>query len=216
MGGDGGVIASNRRYMRGAGAADHTGDSARQTKLDPAVEKEEIQRSMKFCALSGQPLEFGKQTIVVCPYGRLYHKEAAVEALLRRKQTDQDELGGHIRGLKDLHEVHFSLLNSMPICPITGNDLNGNIPAYVVIPGKPDEVNALSKKGMEQVDKQTIVADYGPIERKIRLAPPAAILDILKNEIIQKNAEEKISRELKRGLKKRKRIEGEVLACANK
>jgi hypothetical protein len=30
MGGDGGVIASNRKYMRGAGTADHTADASRQ------------------------------------------------------------------------------------------------------------------------------------------------------------------------------------------
>jgi len=78
MGGDGGVIASNRRYMRGAGTADATGDSARggNESIDPAVAEVEARRAMVTCALSGRPLQFGERTVVTCPYGRLYHKEA--------------------------------------------------------------------------------------------------------------------------------------------
>ena len=81
MGGDGGVIASNRRYMRGAGTADHTGDVSRSNSgADADVVRQEAARAMRFCALSQKPLEDGA-AIVACPYGRLYLKEAALEAL---------------------------------------------------------------------------------------------------------------------------------------
>ena len=85
MGGDGGVIASNRKYMRGAGTADHTGDLNRH-----AAQKFNAQEVMKTCALTKTPLHTSVgNTIVTDPYGSLYHKEAAVQALLTRKQAQE-------------------------------------------------------------------------------------------------------------------------------
>lgn len=142
MGGDGGVIASNRRYLRGAGAATTTADYASRTSQnDPIITEQENARCMLHCYLTDQPLQFTNtdtsSSIVVCPYGRLYHKEAAVEALLQRKQQQQLEkkrkleqtfdendpidendvtkttastLGDHIRGLKDLYDVRFETI----------------------------------------------------------------------------------------------------------
>ena len=105
MGGDGGVVATNQRYMRGAGSPDHTANSSRASALDVAeAEKEWLQQGMRMCAITGQSFDFtppddradgdtnsGSKAraqnfqstgIVVCPYGRLYSSEAAVQALL--------------------------------------------------------------------------------------------------------------------------------------
>ena len=71
MGGDGGTKAVQRSYLRGAGSASTTADAARHTgDLDPAIVEEEIARSFRHCAITGEPLDFGSP-IVACPYGRL-------------------------------------------------------------------------------------------------------------------------------------------------
>jgi len=147
MGGDGGVVATNRRYMRGAGSADHTADSSRASALDVAeAEKERLQQGMRMCAITGQSFDFtppddrvdgdtnsGSKAraqnfqstgIVVCPYGRLYSREAAVQALLRRLEqhrshttqgggecVTEPEIGWHVRGLKDLNPVRFYVVD---------------------------------------------------------------------------------------------------------
>lgn len=201
MGGDGGVIASNRRYMRGAGTADTVGDVSKHgAGKDPALVAEELTRIMTTCALTGQPLKFEEETIVACPYGKLYKKEAAVEALLRRKTHDTDELGDHIKGLKDLHEARFSTTKGkdgtvVPICPVTEKELNGHIPAYLVLPGNPDEVNVVSERVLTEM--KDLIEEYGPIERKIRLAPPEAVLEEVKRELDERRSKKKSDKKRK-------------------
>lgn len=199
MGGDGGVIASNRRYMRGAGTAEH------KEHRDEELERQEIARTMQLCAASSQPLLFSSSsTIVTCPYGNLYHKEAAVEALLRRKQ-EETLIGDHIRGLKDLHEVRFHVTKTsdgsiIPTCPITGRELNGNIPAMALIPGKAGQCNVVSERGIKEMGAD-FEAEYGPVEEKIRLAPPLDVLMDMKAKFEEKRALPKKSK------KKRKVVE---------
>jgi hypothetical protein len=158
MGGDGGVIASDRRYMRGAGQADHTADSKRASKAAIAKAEREAQtQNMTTCAITGASLDY-KEEIVTCPFGKLYGREAAVEALLRRKteeakdtktsntsgSRDTVDLGWQVRGLKDLHPVRFQLAKKVsngcnlrvPVCPITSVELNGIQPAFVLVKRK--------------------------------------------------------------------------------
>ena len=173
------------RQMRGAGKADHTGDSNHKVEaLDPAIEKEELRRTMSTCAVSGNPLRFGKETIVTCPYGRLYHKEAALEALLKRKQDDSDTIGEHIRGLKDLKEVRFHLItlvdgSVVPACPVRGTELNGQIPAVALIPG--GEINVVSERAVKEMGPD-IMDEYGPSKKTIKLAPTAAQLKEIREQ----------------------------------
>jgi hypothetical protein len=184
MGGDGGVIAATRKFMRGAGTADQTADAARSKKgeTDPAIVEMEAARAMTTCALTGKPLDFD-QAIVTCPYGRLYQKEAAIEALLRRKE--HDAIGEHVRGLKDLYPVRFLIERSVPVCPITGKELNGQIAAFVCLPGG-EEVNVLSERALSEM--KDLLADYGPIEQKVRLAPPASVMDQVKEQLEQERS----------------------------
>ena len=215
MGGDGGVVASNRKYMRGAGTADHTANSAKNATLDPALEREELVAQMHTCAVSGQPLQLGSNdnlSIVVCPYGRLYYKEAAVEALLQRKQKDDHRIS-HIRGLKDLHPVRFHFVESIPFCPITAVELNGQVAAYVLVPGRVgnsggDESstpNVVSERAFKQLGEEALVEEYGPMEQKIRLIPPGVVLKKIKEEWQAKMEAEKSKKKSKSALKKRKR-----------
>jgi hypothetical protein len=196
MGGDGGVIASNRRYLRGAGTADTVGDAAKQSAgKDPALVTQELARDMTTCALTGQPLLFAEnQAIVACPYGKLYIKEAAIEALLRRKTHDRDNLGSHIKGIRDLHDVRFRTAKGkdgmlVPTCPITEKELNGQIPAYLLLPGNADNVNVLSERALTEMKE--LIDDYGPVEKKIRLAPPESVLEEVKKELEESRVKSK-------------------------
>jgi hypothetical protein len=165
--------------MRGAGTADHTADSSqKQGAADPTVEREELRRTMRTCAVSGQDLRFGTaDAIVACPYGRLYQKEAAVEALLKRRQGEADALGDHIRGLKDLKEVRFHFTTAadgkgvVPTCPVRGTELNGQIPAVVLLPG--GIVNVVSERAFREMGEENILLEYGPAKKRLRLAPTA-------------------------------------------
>ena len=209
MGGDGGVIASNRRYMRGAGTADHTGDSQRSRGEKQVSDREDALERMTTCALTKAPLQFGGQTIVACPYGRLYHKEAAVEALLRRKQTEgQDELGSHIRGLKDLHEARFCLTKKadgrqVPSCPVTGQEFNGQHPVILLVPGNPDTYNVVSQRAFKEMGHDALKTEYGPFQDEIRLAPPASELDEIMEVLEAKRKKKEKSKKSSKKEKKR-------------
>mmetsp|Transcript_1622 Transcript_1622/g.2316 ORF Transcript_1622/g.2316 Transcript_1622/m.2316 type:complete len:254 (+) Transcript_1622:184-945(+) len=202
MGGDGGVIPSNRRYLRGAGAAEKTGNvgsNNKGTAVDPKVKKEERARAMYTCAISNKPLT---DAIVVCPFGLLYNKEAVVEALLKRKKT-QDPRLDHIRGLKDLHDVRFHMIQStssddpVPSCPVRGTELNGQIPAVVLVPGSSDVVNVVSERAVKEMGEEAIMGEYGPAENRIKLLPSNEELSEIKRIISTKKAAKK-KREKKR------------------
>jgi hypothetical protein len=216
MGGDGGVIASNRRYMRGAGTADHTGDnsSGDKTVTDPMVLQEQRRRDFRTCSVGGQPLDYsfndsssGSSRVVACPYGRLYDKERAIQALL-----DKDERVSHVRGLKDLFSVRFHLVQDgssasvpVPSCPITGKELNGLIPAYVLVPGSRDQPNVVSERGLKMKE---LLNDYGPVERTLRLFPPPEELEKIKEERAKEETEKKRKREKDKGKPRKKDKKG--------
>jgi len=269
MGGDGGVVATNRRYMRGAGSADHTADSGKASAVDIAeAERERLQQMLRTCAITGTVFDFsssgssssgcgnigagegGESGIVACPYGYLYGREAAVKALLRRVQQSRKQGGGeeastpdigwHVRGLKDLHPVRFYLAENqssgrrgrkdkydantdgrgdcfIPTCPLSGIELNGLQPVYVIArrcrkekksktdkeqdESLEDKPNVLSEKAIKQMDLNVLQEELGPFQMKdlIRLAPPSGrILDNIRKEL-------KIRREKESKVKKRKK-----------
>jgi Rtf2 RING-finger len=201
MGGDGGVIASNRKYMRGAGAADHTGDhSAGNGRVDPEVLKEQQTRDFRSCAISGNPFDYASP-IVACPYGRLHDKERALQGLL-----DKDERLAHVRGLKDLIDVRFHTApdGGTPACPITEKELSGVIPTFVLIPGNANQPNVVSERGLSMKE---LLEDYGPVERTLRLLPPPEDLEKIKEAWLSKVSEKKRKREKeKRKQKKAPRL----------
>ena len=202
MGGDGGVIASNRKYMRGAGTADHTADDS-TGRAKNKVQTDVLER-MRTCHLTKAPLKFSQQQgIVACPYGRLYSKEAAVEALLRRKQTSKDELGSHIRGLKDLYSVRFHVTkdgdgNHVPVCPLTGVELNGKHLALLISNKQGTEPNVLSERALKEMGIDALQAEYGPFEQAdmIRLAPPESAMDEIREAVAKKQQREKATKKV--------------------
>jgi len=214
MGGDGGTKAVNRSYLRGAGAATTSADLARHTKKDPAVAAEEAARALTHCAISDQPLDFSSSSsIVVCPYGRLYNREAAVEALIRRKHQDGTTssaeggklLGSHIRGLKDLYSVKFQINEAgLPLCPVTARELTGKgVAAYALIPSDDGSVNVVSENALKELGEDELLQEYGATS-KILLAPPPKRLTEIQEEWEEHCAAEKAAKKNKKAKNKRK------------
>ena len=244
MGGDGGTKAIQRAYLRNAGSATTTGDGARPPSkaVDPTVAAQEWVHRWTHCALTDQPL-FGKSetsgtnttdttantttttttdknSIVACPFGRLYFREAVVEALIRRKQhekeasssaTGQQQQPGsdseirHIRGLKDLYAVQFHVQNHHPVCPVTSRELTSKgCVAYALLLLKNDDDNdnraapVVSQYALQQIGEAELLQEYGA-QRKLRLAPPADVLvEIQRQWQEQCAAEKKVKKKKKR------------------
>lgn len=226
MGGDGGVIASNRKFMRGAGTANKTGDLNRH-----AAQKFNAQEAMTTCALTKTPLyttggannsaKIGAIAIVADPYGRLYHKEAAVQALLKRKQQqiggdyDNDSsstrtrtIGPQVRRLVDLYDVRFhreqdNSTTTIPTCPISGKALTGSIPAIVLVPGKDGMSNVVSESALSQLSPEELEVEYGQIIRRVRLAPDLVLLETIKEQVQQEHDKDDEERKAKKAAKKK-------------
>jgi hypothetical protein len=178
MGGDGGTVAANRAYLRGAGKANHTADRARiggvggGGSVVPSHD-DDVSRArsiLHHCAITGEPLDHHRRNrksggggggIVVCPHGKLYVRERAIESLLARNRgigigTSTAIIGEHVRGMRDLHPARFMVTSSDAgggdgttrsrratttttttstlTCPITGSDIGGgNVPCYVIV-----------------------------------------------------------------------------------
>ncbi|VEU45037.1 unnamed protein product [Pseudo-nitzschia multistriata] len=197
MGGDGGVIASNRKFMRGAGTADCVGDLHRK-----AAQKFNPKEAMSTCSLTKTPLlvrassgssssSSSQGAIVADPYGVLYHKEAAVRALLKRAQKrgygddagNDASIGPQVRRLADLYEVRFHLDGETPVCPISGKALNGSIPALLLVPGKQGAPNVVSESTLSRLSQEELEAEFGAIAKKVRLAPDPLLLEQIKEEV---------------------------------
>lgn len=200
MGGDGGVIASNRRYMRGAGTADHTADYNNSKELA----SNNPQEVMTTCALTRTKFKPNSK-IVACRFGKLYFKEAAIQELLENKQrrkkqkksgNKNDELSAsplaHVRKLSELYDVRFQYpptedkqsadktsTTVSPICPMTSKTLNGTVAAVLLVPGNADQPNVISETSWKQLTETEWEQEYGPINHRIRLAPPPQIVEEL-------------------------------------
>jgi len=168
------------------------GTSSKQQIKDTKNDQEfELDRVMKFCAVSDRPLHETRDALVVCRYGLIYSKESVIEALLARKQEKNNSLGKHVRSLKDLYAVRFQWNEETPVCPVTSRSLNGQIAAFALISDRSDiGVNVLSQHGIEQIGKD-LEDEYGPIKRKIRLAPPPDELKAIRASIIAERNERK-------------------------
>mmetsp|Transcript_35760 Transcript_35760/g.78347 ORF Transcript_35760/g.78347 Transcript_35760/m.78347 type:complete len:361 (+) Transcript_35760:98-1180(+) len=264
MGGDGGTVSTNRLYLRGAGRATHTADAQRQSTTSTTEdERERLRQVMTTCSVTGQPLDLSSRDIVACPYGRLYNREAAVQALLRRKETQaaasaagagsnnngggskgpEPDMGWHVRGLKDLHPVRFQVAEKdekvdsngngtksadrfVAVCPLTGVELNGATPAYLIVRSKKskkddtpcaaagaaaaagaddESPNVLSERAIREVGAESLQEEYGPFDEEmcIRLAPTTAggVMEKIKADLELRRAEEK---KAKKKSKKRK------------
>jgi hypothetical protein len=130
------------------------------------------------CALSKEPLA---EPIVCCALGRLYNKEALVEALIRRKSTKKpDPSIEHILSLKDIFTVRFTHNSektkddskSLFVCPITQQEIRGQYKFYLM--QKCGHV--VSEKALQMTDatsaKSCLVCNEPSEAELIMLNPP--------------------------------------------
>jgi hypothetical protein len=215
MGGDGGVVATNRKFMRGAGQADLMGDAQRYKAESQKVNAHE---AMTTCALTRTKVS--KDSILVADaYGRLYHKEAAVQALLQRKSGGEDALGEQVRKLSDLYAVRFHYDDDndnnddnaigKSTCPITGKVLQGGIPAILLVPGNVENPNVVSEGALQQLTNDELEQEYGPIHKRVRLAPPVTLLETIKEQVRQEQLQQQQQKEKKKKKRKHNHKDGD-------
>jgi len=127
MGGDGGSIPRRIELVK-------------TKQKDEQLQRDfEVGARWNLCALSQQPL---REPIVACELGRLYNKEALIEALLN-KTIAGNANASHIRSLKDVKELNLTPNPAYDakvvdkgaeykdfnvaqfICPVVGLEMNG-------------------------------------------------------------------------------------------
>ena len=200
MGGDGGVKATNRKFMRG-----YKDSSKANESKDVNAEKRLLASS---CALTSKKFTFNSP-IVACELGHLFNKEDFLTALIDKTLP---EAFSHIRGLKDLKTLQFTNNphytdhhnttnqtenSSLFICPITGDEFNGIIPFCVIW----STGYVLSERAIREMGIERLQAEYGPfrpldIIRLIAILPEE--IELLRSNMNIRHAERVNKKESKR------------------
>ena len=221
MGNDGGVLAMQRKFMRGLG--NKMGEKA----------SEEISKRFKAlmrlncCAVSNEQL---RDPIVACELGHLYNKEAVLMALLERTLNPAFN---HIRGMKDLIPCRLTLnpnwkdeaeagssstsseakgeaaaaavatavqvdekLVPKYICPVTRAEMNAKQP-FVIIR---TTGWVLSDRALREIGAANLQQEYGPFEADdvIRLVPEEEEEKDLRTRMHERRAKAKKEKKRKR------------------
>eukprot|EP01035_Chromulina_nebulosa_P024129 gene24129-31352_t len=204
MGGDGGVIANQRKYLRSCAEA--------KTTEAEVVERDALIERTKFCSFSSQPLT---EPIVACQLGLLYNKEALLNALIDKSLHDNNtnintntnttnNNFNHIRGLRDVKDLkltvnlNYSTSNdaSMYICPITREEFNG-LHSFVVIWSTGF---VISEKALKEMGIGGLQADFGPFtsEDVVKLLPTSDEVPIILKKLNDNRENEKVSKKPKK------------------
>jgi hypothetical protein len=193
MGGDGGVMANQRKFIRGC---------EKDSDIDDKKNiKEEQRLRSSTCAQSSQPLS---SHIVIDELGNLYNKDILIQSLISKTLVSSCN---HIRGLKDIKDAIFTYNNddnnddkrsntNRFICPVTRVEFNGSLPFVLIW----STGYVLSDKAIREVGIESLQSEYGPFNETdiIKLIPRDDELVQLKNDM-------KIRRENALNDKKRKR-----------
>eukprot|EP01038_Epipyxis_sp_PR26KG_P016575 gene16575-22626_t len=170
MGGDGGVVATQRKFIRGAKDANNEKEDGKNTK-------EELRIRSHTCTQSAEKLQ---EPIVACEMGNLFNKEALLTALIEKTLNPSFT---HIRGIKDAKTLilepnpSYSEINetngdmpSMFICPVTRMEFNGMHPFVVLW----TTGYVLSEKCLREIGIENLQTEYGPFTELdiVRLVPP--------------------------------------------
>jgi hypothetical protein len=203
MGGDGGVIAANRKFMRGY---KHKDDQVDKKNL-----KEQQRQRSNLCTLTTKPLV---HPIVACELGNLYTKEELVKVLLDKLLPPAL---CHIRGLKDIKSLIFtpnpcledekdqnvgvlggrSDYSSPYICPITRTEFNGSQPfVFIWTTGY-----VLSEKAIKEIGIEGLQAEFGPFVKEdfIKLLP---LEEEMPNQLLQFEERRSLQKKDKKNKKK--------------
>jgi hypothetical protein len=170
MGNDGGSIPTRRELVKNAARELNT------TELK-ATQQEAQTHAWTYCPLSNQPLI---SPIVSDSAGTLYNKDAILEFLLPQDEpapaivTKEREavLGGRVKCLRDVVEVHFTTDGEKKICPITRKELGASTRAVYLVPCG----HAFSEAAIRQLAAETCTECSEPYaaENVIPILPLAA------------------------------------------
>ena len=83
--------------------------------------------------------------------------------------------------------------------------MTGSIPAILVVPGKEGTCNVFSESALKQLSPEDLEEEYGPIEKRVRLAPSPTLLESIKEQVQAEHEKEEEARKAKKSKKKRKR-----------
>eukprot|EP01039_Chlorochromonas_danica_P005556 gene5556-6118_t len=206
MGGDGGVIATKRQFVRGAKKANEESNQ----KLS---RNQEQHLRATTCCLSGERLS---DPIVCCELGNLFNKDAILQALLEKRLAH----GGlsHIRGLKDLKALKFTPLvhdnrqdgDADPclfMCPVTNQEFNGLYPFYVIW----TTGWVISEKAIKELGIESLQSEYGPFTEQdlVRLIPQDIEMDAQRAAMHDRRAAAKASKKAHSKDKKENGDDGE-------
>jgi len=204
MGGDGGVVANSRQFVRGC----KQGESAPEA----ADTRDKQARRATSCAQSSKTLS---EPIVVCQLGNLYNKEDMLCALIEK--TLSSSLS-HIRGLKDLRELKFTpnpaYTDDKPelckyVCPLTGQDFNGIFPFVCIW----TTGHVISEKALKELGHAALQAEYGPFQESdiVHILPLPQSEALGENARLMEARREKTKKVSKDEKKRKRDLDGEVV-----
>ncbi|RKF83442.1 Replication termination factor 2 [Golovinomyces cichoracearum] len=130
MGNDGGSIPRRIELVKEAARKPNTSE-IKATLLEAQT------HAWKICPLSNQPLV---APIVSDSAGVLYNKDAILEKLIPKtdESTEIDALQGRVSCLRDVVEVHFTLVKDgdeeKKVCSVTSKELGPNTKAVYLVP----------------------------------------------------------------------------------
>lgn len=203
MGGDGGVIANDRRFLRGC-LEEKPNNSA---DVIPQNIKETQWLRTQFCAYSQDRL---LEPIVACRLGNLYNKEAILTAICNKCILPGFS---HITGLRDLVTLRFTKNPSFSddiqksskesriskyICPISQTEFNGMNPFFVIW----TTGHVISGLALKSMGIDALQADFGPFGQDdlVKLIPLESELPVIitkLQELIEKRQEKKAKKKRK-------------------
>lgn len=206
MGGDGGVIAVQREFMRGTYTSSHKnkawaggqnfGAGMTGGDAEGGVDPRRVRAvRVRTCALSAEPLS---APIVADELGNLFTKYAVLSALSER--TIPERLA-HIRGLRDLVDCrlvepeqatyHTGEAAAITACPITGEALDGS-KQFVVIRTTGAVVSEAALLGLGQAAQ----AEFGPYvdDDVIKIAPSDDDAAVLRDRMQARRDRDKAKR----------------------
>ncbi len=193
MGGDGGVYAVQRKYLRHGNTGDYVEDKEKKAIANSSESKRD---EVTTCALSKEPL---RDHVVACELGYMYNKDTVLTNLLERTLNPNYS---HLRGLKDIVEVKFTKSDGGKIiCPVTLAELTSGNPFCLIF----TTGWILSARAIREVGIEGLQEEYGPFSRDdiVRLAPSSEERNDMRSRLLDRRQrlkeEKRAKKELKRG-----------------
>lgn len=199
MGGDGGVIATQRKYLRGV-------TNLEDRKDDPKNIREHQKMRTKVCACSSQPLT---EQLKACEMGNIYNAEAIITALIDKSLSPSF---AHIEKTKDLKDLKLTAnpiyraessadpsAPSKYICPVTRTEFNGYQPFVLIW----STGAVLAEKAIREIGIEGLQIDHGPFT-EIDIVKLLPVEEEIPRQIALMRRRREMTRKVKKEDKKRK------------